>query len=50
VEELEARLLVYRDWVMPGQGAVRTPRPKRSILDSNGFDKRQVLADQAYWM
>lgn len=49
VAELEEKLALYRDWILPGGGAVRTARPKRSYIEEHGFDKREVLADSVYW-
>jgi len=47
VARLEHKLMVYRDWILPG--AVRTPRPKRNLVDNEGIDKRDTLADDGYW-
>lgn len=47
VARLEHKLMVYRDWILPG--AVRTPRPQRNLIDNEGIDKRDILADDAYW-
>lgn len=47
VARLEHKLMIYRDWILPG--AVRTPRPKPNLIDSEGLDKRDILADDGYW-
>jgi hypothetical protein len=47
VERLERKLLVYRDWILPG--AVRTPQAKPNLIENEGFDKRNILADEGYW-
>lgn len=50
VAELEDKLALYRDYILPGGLAVRTARPRPSFLEQDhGFDKRDVLADSAYW-
>lgn len=47
VARLEHKLMVYRDWILPG--AVRTPSPKRPRVEEDAFDKREILADEEYW-